>query len=772
MTQFIGRAGFIRNGLATAIAVISSVGVHTSVAADEGENFGLEEVVVTAEHRAVNSQDVPIAMTAFSGDDVAQNFEVSSDISAQVPNVQTEAVYGFGTARVGIRGIAQNDFNNNATTPVMTYLDGVPMNSVLSQGVPLWDVERVEVLRGPQGTLYGRNATAGALQYISVEPSEEFEAAAEVTVGRYGQRKFNGAIGGTLAEGVRARVSFVDNTRDGDHDNIILGKDQGEVDYEAYRGILDWDVTNDLSLRFKAQYFEGDQDVVTWKTTPGLVAGDGFGPAPDPLVNGWTSVAEIQASYGFQGIGPSDDFDTAENGFDPNEHIEHELYSVEANWDLGAVILTSITGYMEIEQAFMMDGDSSPAPILNEFDLSESRQVSQEVRLASATDDPLQWIAGVFWLNETMGVDINFDATSWRGNVSYGFPDAETVMYTRGQKQELDTYAAFFHGTYDFSEKLTATAAVRYTVEDKDIDYRFRSQWDFPTDSPRSINQGADFINAVKSGNLGNQLAAAAPSESLSESWSEVTWRFALDYMLNEDALLFTSVSKGFKGGAFKPTANGPGEIVAVDPETVISYELGIKSDWWDGRARVNGTVFLYDYENYQTNQLDPGTATQILSNMPEARLQGAELELQLMPVENLSISFGMGYVDAEITKSDPASLEGNNLPYAEDFNYNGLIRYDIETGLGIITPQISFNKRGNFFTTKENVVELGDYTLVNARLGYESSDGNFYGGLWVKNLTDEVEPVTIDDATEFFGSDLGYVNAGRTYGLTLGMKF
>jgi len=741
-------------------------------ATELSDNFVLEEIIITPEHRPENSQDVAISITVFSGDQVAENFKVSSEISAQIPNVQIESAQGFGTPRVGVRGIAQNDFNGNANTPIMLYMDGVPLNSPVSQGSPLWDLERVEVLRGPQGTLYGRNATAGAIQFISASPTEELEGFSEISVGRFGQLKFDGAISGEIVEGLSARLSYVNNSSDGYINDTNLNKDLGEVEYEGVRGLLDWDVTDNLTLRAKAQYFEADQHVMVWKSSPDIAQGDGFGPAPDPLVNGWSSVAALQENFGFQNRGEADDFYTSEQGLETFEDIEHGIYSIEANWDFDSVILTSITGYLHVEQEWLTDTDSTPALMLHEFYLYEAQQTSQEFRLASNTGSPLQWLAGVFWMNEEFATNVNFDATSWMGNVSYGFPNADTVMYTRGVQQELDTYAVFFHTTYEFLDVLTATAAVRYTNEDKDIDYRFRSFWDFPTDNPRTSRQGVDFVAAVKSRDLGTLLSAAPAPESLSESWSEVTWRFALDYKLNEDLLLFTSVSKGFKGGSFKPTANSSSELVVVDPETVVAYDLGIKSDWLGGRARLNATVFFYDYKNYQTNQFDPETASQILSNMPEAEITGAEIELKLRPIHNLFVSFGVGYVDSEITKSNPVALEGNELPYAEDLNVNGLISYGIETSFGIFTPQVSFTKRGEYFSFKENVVKIGGYSVANFRLGYEPGDGGIYVALWVNNMGDNRETIANDDNSEFFGTNVAHVNAPRTYGLNVGVKF
>jgi iron complex outermembrane receptor protein len=523
-----------------------------TAAAEENSTLALEEIVVTAEFREVSSQDVPIAITAFSGEFIQDNFQGSYELAGQIPNVQIEAPGGFGQPRNSIRGVGQADFNPNAVTPIMVYVDDVALNAAVGQGLPLWDLQRVEVLRGPQGTLYGRNATAGAMRFISVAPSEETEGMLETTVGAYNQLRIDGAIGGAITDNVRGRLAVTVNDRDGYYNNVTRGEDEGAFSYDGYRGIVEWDVTDAFTVTAKAQYFESFQETLQFKSTPGLVAGDAFGPAPDPLVNGWESVAALQAAFGFQNLGPGSNFETTEDAHEAGAELKHEVYSIKADWAFENFTLTSITGNVGVDHDLRLANDSVPAAILDENSWAVSEQYSQEFRLTSTTDGPLQWIAGLYWLQEEMETYLNIDATEWWGNVSYGFPDSNTVMYTRGAKQDLETYAAFLHTTYEFSDALTGTAAVRYTTEDKEIDYVFRSLWDFPTlagrydANPDPIQQSRDFVRAVRSGNLGNVLSPAVPSQGLSDSWSEVTWRFSLDYRATEDTLVYGSISKGF----------------------------------------------------------------------------------------------------------------------------------------------------------------------------------------------------------------------------------
>lgn len=739
---------------------------------------GIQDIVVTAQRREESAQKVPISITVI-GSDALGKLQSTNDIGQLAPNVQVETASGFGIPRTGIRGISQGDFNANSTTSNMIYLDDVPLNATIAQGIPIWDLGRAEILRGPQGTLFGRNATGGAIRYIAEMPTSEFEGYANVTLGRFQQRGFEAAFSGPLSDTLGVRLSVVGNERDGDVNNVTLGEKQGKQSYYGVRGIIQWKPTDTLTAVLRAQYFNSDVQTFIWKSTPGPVAGDAFGPAPSPLVNGYTSVADLQQSYGFQNLGQQTKYRVTESDVRPNEHLEHVPVSLNVDLDLGFATLTSVTGFLDVNHSVLIDNDGTPAPILTEYDFSSDRQWSQELRLTSNSDGPFNWIAGAFYLHEAIKTRLNFDATAWRGNVDYGFPDADTVLYTRGADQDTETYAGFLHTTYDITPELKANAAIRYTYERKDIDYIFRSQWEFPSAAPRTALQFADFRKAVESGQLGNLLAAANAPVSASKSYKQATWKLGLDYQITPRTLLYAYVARGFKGGSFKPNANTAGEVLnpdgsvlSVRPEIVTDYEVGFKADAVPGKLRLNGGLFYYDYRDYQTNQIEPSTATQILSNLPKSRAIGAELEISAVPVPGLNINLGLGYLDTKITKSLDPNLIGNKLPYAQDFNVNGSISYDIDTPIGTFTPEFSGKRIGRYYTTKENDTPIGRYTLLNARIGFESIGEKLHGSLWVKNLTNKVVPIAVEDASEFFGSNLAYVNARRTFGATFGVRF
>ena len=231
----------------------------------------LPEIVVTAQRRNESAQKVPISMTVLDAGQLSK-LQTAADIGKLVPNVQVEMTTGIANTRVGIRGIAQADFNANSTTTNMVYLDDLPMNAAISQGVPIWDLGRAEVLRGPQGTLFGRNATGGAIRYIAAMPTKELEGYADVTLGRFSQREVHAALSGPLSDTVRARVSYVGLDRGGDVYNVTLNERQGKQNYFGVRGILEWQPSEAFSAGLRAQYFKSDFETPFWKTTPGRSA--------------------------------------------------------------------------------------------------------------------------------------------------------------------------------------------------------------------------------------------------------------------------------------------------------------------------------------------------------------------------------------------------------------------------------------------------------------------------------------------------------------------
>ncbi len=752
---------------------------QSAYAAAPQDDEGIKDIIVTATRRSESAQKVPISITALDSKSV-RTLQTSADLGALVPNVQVEQTSGFGLNRTGIRGIAQGDFNGNSTTSNMVYLDDLPMNAIYAQGVPLWDIDRAEVLRGPQGTLFGRNATGGAIRYISKAPGSTTEGYAEVSYGNSNMREFRAAISGPITSNLGARISVLANDRDGDVYNITLNRKENAEDYYGGRLVLDWN-SGPVKASLKAQYFKSVVGTVGWKSTPGLSDNNALGVDQ----NGFTSIGDVQASYGYRNLGPASNYTIIETDGDNKEHLRHIPVSLTVDVDAGFATLTSVSGFLDVKMVGEYDSDSSPAPIVDVLEQFKDRQLTQELRLASNGDGPFKWIIGGFYMSEKLDDLLSADGTARFTNISSFYPNANSTLYARSMNQQLYTYAGFANATYQITPKLMLTAGARYTHERKDAQYVFRKIYEFPTTVGRTAFSYPDFQRAVETGQLGTLLRQGNPAgASGTDSFGQVTWKGALNYQLAERTMAYVLVSKGFKGGSFKPTANSIFDLVpdaslpitAIRPEKVVDYEGGVKSTFWGGKARVNGSVFYYNYTDYQTNQLKDGEQT--FTNLPGARLYGAELEIELQPVKELTINGGFGIARSKITKvldpssPDNAALIGNKLPLQEDYNFNASIAYEIATRLGKFTPEVSAKHYGKYFIDKENSKAIGNFTLFNARLNFESENGKYYGSLWVKNLANTVRPIAIDDVGESFGSDQAYVNQRRRFGITAGARF
>lgn len=726
------------------------------------------DIVVTANRREESAQKVSISMTVFDAAALS-TMQTINDLSKVVPNVQLEQTSGMSFQRVGIRGIAQSDFNANATTSNMVYLDDVPMNAPIAQGVAMWDLERAEVLRGPQGTLFGRNATGGAIRYIARMPGDQWGGEGSVTLGRFNKQEARAAIGGPIASGIGLRLSYVGTKSDGSYYNAITRQRDGREHYYGVRGVLVLEPSDTITAVLRAQYFKGGSDPIMVKSTPGLASQEGFLPA--------AQLAALQASYGATGIAPASDFSQIENDMPGREEVEHLPLSLTIDVDLGGATLTSNTGYLYVKQRFQLDVDGSPAPILNEYDKHKDRQWTQEIRLTSAGSGPLQWIVGGFYMHEKIDADLNFQASEWLRNS--GFDAFDTVLYRRGSQTTTESYAGFVNATYQFTDQLKLTAGLRYTHEAKEITYRFRSRWNFPSTAAGTIFEALDFIKAVDSGNLGTLITAEQAPLIFDDSWNNLSFKAALDYQINPSTLVYGLISRGFKGGSFQPNANlqsqvldANGDPISVKPETVTDYEIGIKADIVPRALRVNASAYYYDYRNYQTNQFIAAIVGQQLSSLPKARVIGAELEVRAEPVDNLVLNFGMGITDSKIVNSLDPSLVGNDLPLAEKFNANGAVSYALETPIGKITPEVGFKYRGRYYTNKENDTPLGKYAIYNARIAYESPGGGIFGSLWANNFTNVRRPIAVDDSFEYFGGNFAYISPRATYGITIGARY
>lgn len=579
----------------------------------------VDEIVVTAERRAQSVQDVPVSVTAFSSEDLQNfSFDNASDVGDQSPNINiVNGNFGFTAPIVTVRGITNSDFSLGSNQPVTTYVDGVPLTNIIGQGFSLFDLERVELLRGPQGTLFGRNSTSGAMQFISAMPTDELEAGGEASYGRFDDKRLQGFVSGPIADGVvLGRLAAQWNERDGNV-NVINNsrptKERGYQDNFAVRGILALPESDNFDAHVKIQYGESSGDDVIFHNSRGnntdnenalflTFAAVPAAPFAATILgeNGFTNFPGIQAA-GFATAptevgGVAQEFQVIEsNLLDPRSDVQAFEASLEMNYDIGDWTLTSLTGFVDIELDAISDQDGSQLTVFHNSSQRETSQISQEFRVAGQLG-PVDLVAGAFYLNEdgdSLGNTefthyVNGVAGAVVGNTGLG-PTASAPFAAPGtitantrigsqalQRTELDSYAAFAHGKMDLMENLSGTLGVRWSRDERDFstsvidcgaftgtgekDFRraFGTMTPIAITEPSFIPNG--FGGTITAGGLTSfslGCSGGIVSRQASSEWDALSGVVGLEYYLNDDIMFYGSAKRGFKGGTIDPNGDG-----------------------------------------------------------------------------------------------------------------------------------------------------------------------------------------------------------------------
>lgn len=721
----------------------------------------LEEVIITARRRAQSIQEVPVAVTAINTEQMeVLNIGRPMDLADQIPNVQIEEQFGLTAPRITMRGIVNADFNAAANSPVAVYSDDVVLNSIQDHGFAMFDLERAEVLRGPQGTFFGRNSTTGAIQFISAKPTEELSGKLDLTYGRFDKTRIEAAIAGPLIKDtLLGRISVLKNDSDGHLKNTFTGRNTPKADDMSIRTFLMYSPNEKLDVAFKFQYSKSEGEPIVFHNLidANPLNGEPGGPASDyrktPLDNGLRPVEELVDTY---------------------------LSSLVINYDFGPVTLTSVTGYSEHEYVDINDIDASSDLLLNELFANDQNQFSQEFRLSGNSDSGLDWIAGLYYLTEDVSAQTYFE---FPGIISLPIDPTNSFGSGYEAKDSLESYAVFAQGDYRFSDQWSVSAGLRWSRDERDIEH-FSDPF-FGFDSTASI-----FWD--RSQHTFSSLAVTPPA---SDSWSAISGKVAIEYRPNSDTLVFASYSRGFKGGSFNGGATSIAEFSKVDPEWINSYELGIKTDILGGLGIFNATAFFYDIEDMQQFSLAPSQTSvalaRLLLNIPEARTYGLEIETFLKPIDGLSINLGLGYTETEFTdfvERDLAgnvtnSFNGNDFPGAPKITFNGTVSYDIPVSFGYVIPQVDWSYVDEYFVDIENTKTLvtggrtydttvGDFWDVNLRLGITNQDKSIRATLFVENVSDEIQLTHTYSPALLGGTSITVVRPPRTYGVRFSYEF
>lgn len=714
----------------------------TSDSASESSN----EIIVTATKRETSVQETAISISVVGGD-ALQTRQITNieSLAQQLPGVNFAQTTGIG--RISIRGIGLNTDGVGTEGRVAYHTDGVYISRPAAALAGFYDIERVEVLRGPQGTLYGRNATGGTINVITRKPTAELGGYLEASYGNYNAMRLEGAVGGPLADGVSARISFQLNERDGYGKNLTTNTPIDDYSTRALRGQLKLNPSDNFEVLLSADWFKQDDHAFGFHylglgslpdatTTPPLT-----GATPLGLLLGGTVPTNVRDATG-----------------DQSTFNKRTFWGLGATMklDLGAVEITSITGYRNSKFDILTDLDVTSAKISAFNQQEKSRQFSEELRFSGKIGGA-DWMIGGYYFNESLfgGVRIALDP------VIFGAPVLTGLMQGYYAFGDLDTeaWAAFGNVSLPLGDRLTARIGARYSDERRNSNELLKF----------------DFANSYP------PFAAHFPGTPVpnTASWSSFTPSATLEYKANEDLFLYATYSRGFKSGGFNlGLMQAP-----YNPETLSSYEAGIRAKWLDGHLTTNLSAFYYDYKDMQVSKID-GTST-VIENAAGAHVKGLEAEITARPFAGLQIDAGISLLDAKFTNyvsADPArlalgplNLSGNRPPYAPTYTINLGASETFETGIGEFTIRGEARMVDRVWGSAYNSPHVSQpaYELYNAFLTWKSSGGNLSATAFVRNIANKTVLSGVIVGTSLIGYPLiGSLEPPRTYGLTLGVKF
>ncbi len=743
---------FPRSCLALAVAL-------STHAAAQGPG-ALEEIIVTAEHREAGLQETQISISALSRETL-QDLGISNgtDLLNSVPNLNAQPYVG-GRTGIGfnIRGIGNSETLISFDPAVSVYLNGILIAKNTGALLDVLDLERIEVLRGPQGTLYGRNTMGGAVNYITQKPSNEFEARLGGTFGNYGRADLRGMLnlplmGADSAAGeLNLRLNAARLNRDGFQDNVfeLAPQDElGTVDRWVYAMQLEWRPTDSFSALYMYDYTDIDEiPEAPWTTNTN----------PD------TFFGTVLAPFGV----------TDESNRPNNIQLEHpgiaetkvKGHSLTLNWSLSDnMTLVSLTGYRDMDNYGEADSDGAPVgatfpnppipPAIVTRDLQEYDSISQEFRLlGNAFDAKMDYVMGVFYMDEEGDLS---NETIAAGNSS-----TNIASYTN------EAWAVFGQGTWHFSEALDLTLGARYTEEDREME--------------KAFIVGTSFVPPIFFDDVKRDPALADTIfPTAQDDFDNVTWLVSLGYNWSEDVMTYAKVSTGYQSGGFNARDQDPRDFTTgFQEEKLVAYEIGLKSTF-DGRYQVNGAIFFSDYDDKRVNQFNPETLVSVQRNAGVVEIWGIELEMLAQLTENWRVGLNYGHVDPEYVEyeSDGVDLSDMaNFPYTPENTASANVIYERPLDIGLFRARLDWSFRDEMtFLVPVPERNSGDSVqLWNARVSLQDikvfGDSALRVSAWGKNLTDEGYYNFGVNIYSSFGFDINTYGEPRTYGVDLELMF
>lgn len=738
--------------LAVFLSGVSATSAPTFAQTDDDGGFVLEEIIVTAQKFEQDLQEVPLAITALSGASLAQQGIINiQDIENQVPNV--EMSYGQGDTSVTIRGITTSQqANASLDDNTAIHVDGFYVTDTAIAGLDFIDIERIEIARGPQGTIYGRNAVAGAVNIISRKPDpENFDAWVELEAGNFSTFAVRAGLNIPVGEKSAFRFAGLNRQTDGYMHHGILQRDYLENDVSGFRAAFRY-AGDRVTIDLKGEYHEED--------------GDGT-PLVVPLENAAAIAETVCNTPGMNCLDPSQftlpttRYDTTSLNDGRAEFREEEFTSVGLTIEFELtdnLSLRSLTGFRDFESTFLSDLDSFDWNQAWDLFLQTGEQTSQELVLYSTNDESrLRWLLGAFYMDFEKGWDID---------VFQGF-DERYPSFTSQQailpNQQIDATASAIFGNiaFAFNDKFDVQLGLRYNKEEKDNSENDVFQLDLK-DCELEIAPGLTLCEFVFGVPITNPFLFFDETNTASGEWTDTSGDLTLRYFPADDKMAYFRYARGFKSGGFNFLLTPPGltggELSQFEPEIVDNYEAGVKADWNEGRLRTNLTVFVMDFKDQQINRLftDPVTGLPIFTteNAGSSEITGVELEIDAILNDNWRLEFTGALLDAKYDEyftvagdnMTEVDLSGVRMGSAPRYSLQAALNYATTLGSGARldlrgeiqhrdkVDSISPNTDGSEFIN----IPRPEYTLLNAHITYTSRSGRWGVTLFGRNLTDE----------------------------------
>ena len=745
-------------------AMLAPLGAAPVALAQEESSRTLEEITVTARQRSESLQGVPVAVTVMDESAIQKSFAQNlGEMGAYAPNVTIGTVPGFTAASIAIRGVSTGDIPSTFDPAVTVAVDGFYLGHYQASLLDMFDIQQIEVLRGPQGTLFGKNTIGGVINVTTKNPSGEFGVQAKARVGNEGRQDIMAAIDLPIVDDVlAARVSVQQFNFDGFYENTFNGKDAGGQDLLSARAKLLWTPSDTFEALLSFEYIDDDSDtpIVVNTTTDDKLFYFGAGPSfPSYPGRGSGGPANLPLGDPFKTglVTPEDHtpgFAESKNTDGHEEEVDGVYLTL--NWDLMGGTLTSITGYRSVDSDYYNDYVGEPAAIYATIRSVYRDTTSQELRFAGNTDN-LDFVVGAYYQQNDMdyenytslGPDHPFAGLAPSIPVGGGLTDADG-------SQEATSWAIFGEGSYAISDATSITAGIRYSDDEKDFEL---SPLFFPTEA----------------------------RVSQSDSWDDTTYRLGVDHQWSDETMIYASFSTGFKSGGFNEQAGSlTSAATGFDPEEAESFEVGMKSDFLNNTLRLNLAAFWVEYTDLQVDAVVPlpGVGQEsIITNAGEVTSYGLEADLMWLATDNLTIDGTLGLLDAEYDKFDCNRDNDATTPDVDCTDFDVKRTPDATASLGATYSMelsrgsaLDLNVNATYTDSFYNDIinsdssEHEDVTLLNASISYYSPNDMFRVALYGRNLTDEeyqTSGLSVADLWNFttYGNPL-------TYGVEVELNF